>query len=166
MKPKAILVALFAALLAVGLCACGQQASSSGASSSKGQTSASSSASTNSSTNSAGQQSTSNANEPEIVQTHTYATMQEVFDAPGEAYKWDANEASFGFIFKDGSKYILVRCELPQGMYDQIEAAYNANDMDTITELVAPLPVHDECTVDSPTSRQIELLEINLTVVS
>ncbi len=94
-----------------------------------------------------------------------FATMQEVFDAPGEAYKWDANEVSFGFIFKDGSKYILVRCELPQGMYDQIEAAYNANDMDTISELVAPLPVHDECTVDSPTSRQIELLEINLTVV-
>ena len=110
MGNKVVFAALFATLLAIGLCACGQQGSSSGAAASNGQANASAPAS--SSSNAADQQSTSNAvdqqspsgaddrqspsgaDESKIVRTHAFSTMQEVFDAPGEADYWDANEAS------------------------------------------------------------------------
>lgn len=165
MRGKAILVAAFAALLAFGLCACGQQGSSSNSSSSQGQSSASSSASTSSSASSQGAQSSSNANTPSLERTHAFSTMQQVFDAPGESIVWDVNEYSFGFLFKDGTKHVLVRAELPEGMSAQIEAAYEADDMDTIVNLVGPLPLYDEYTIDSPTESQIEFLTDNLTFV-
>ena len=88
--------------------------------------------------------------------------MQEVFDAPGESIVWDVNKYSFGFLFKDGSKHVLVRAVLPEGMSAQIESAYSANDMDTVMSLVGPLPVYDEYTVDSPTDEQVDLLSANL----
>lgn len=90
--------------------------------------------------------------------------MQEVFDAPGEADYWDANEASYGFAFRDGSKFVLVRAVLPEGLYDQIEDAYKADDMDKVNALIAPLPVYDEYTVESPTAQQIDFLRANLII--
>lgn len=185
MRGKTLLVAMCAVVLSVGLCACAQQGSSSSSTSasSSSQSASSSSASTSGSSaspSSADQSSasatasqssafvtpraSSSASEPGIVPTHAYATMQDVFDAPGESVFWDVNEHSFGFLFKDGSRYVLVRAELPEGMSAQVESAYIENNMDAICDLVGPLPVYDEYTVDSPTNEQIDYLSENLVI--
>jgi len=146
MRGKIIIAMAIAVLLSLGLCACGQQGGSSSSSAQQQQQ----------------QQQQKSAVTSNKVATHTFATMQEVFDAPGESIVWDANETTFGFLFRDGEKYIRVRASLPTGMLAQIEAAYKANDMDTVTELVAPLPVAEEITVTSPTASEIQALQDSL----
>lgn len=145
MRGKIIIAMAIAALLSLGLCACGQQGSSSNSSAQQQQ-----------------QQQQKNAVTVNKVATHTFATMQEVFDAPGESIVWDADETTFGFLFRDGDTYIRVRASLPTGMLAQIDAAYEANDMDTVIGLVAPLPVSEEITVTSPTASEIQALQDSL----
>lgn len=156
MRGKTIIVTAFAALLALGLCACGQQG---GSSSSSAQSQSSQQQSQSSQQQ---QQQSQGIASSRMVATHEFATMQEVFDAPGESIVWGANESAFAFLFKDGEKYILVRASLPSGMLDEIDAAYYADDMDTVVELVAPLSVTEEITVTSPTAQEIQALRESL----
>lgn len=148
MRGKAIITMAIAAFLALGLCACGQQGSPSSSSAQQQQQQQ--------------QQQQHSIDSSRKVATHEFATMQDVFDAPGESIVWDANKTAFAFLFKDGDKYILVRAWMPTGMSEKLESAYRANDMDTVIELVAPLSVAEEITVTSPTDQEIEALKANL----
>ena len=115
MRGKFIAVAAFAALLALTLCACGQQGASSG--------SASSSASSQ-------------------AAPGKYATMADVFAAEGTDVSWACDETKLTYAFNDNGAYTRVVVEMPEGAYKELTDAHFSQAK--FEELTGELPIVEE----------------------
>lgn len=138
MKARALAIAAIAAMLACALCACAQQSGSSSevSSSSKSESPTAAASSTSAASASAAAKSAAASAQPPTVE---FKTMQDVFDAPGEAPEMAVNDGRFIMGFHDGDWYYRVVAELPDNVKSQLDSALPTGDK--LTELLAPLPV-------------------------
>lgn len=136
MKIRVLAIAALTAMLACALCACSQQSgSSSAASSSKPESSTAASPASAASASAPAESAAAPAQPPAVE----FETMQDVFDAPGEAPEMAVNDGRFIMGFRDGDWYYRVVAELPDEIKSQLDGTLPSGD--ELTALLAPLPV-------------------------
>ena len=136
MKARVLAITAIAAMLACALCACApQNGPSNAASSSKSESPAAASSSAAASASAPAESAATSAQPPTVE----LETMQDAFDAPGEAPEMTVDDGRFIMGFHDGGWYYRVVAELPDDVKSQLDGVLPTGDK--LTELLAPLPV-------------------------
>ena len=83
-----------------------------------------------------------------------YSKMSEVFSANGEDSSWSYDKETFTYSFKKDGEYIIVAAKLSDGMYDKLEAA--GYDSDKVEKLLADTEVASIERNPLPTQEQVD----------
>ena len=128
MRKRFLIAALFAAIMAIALCACGQQGGSSASASADGSASAASAASA------------AAAVDMEALPADTYKTLADAFAVSSSNNMSMYNQEYFAYAFKDNGRWVRVVADMPEDMYKQL-SGMSAPSFPKIQELVGPLAV-------------------------
>ena len=160
MKKKLLIAGLFVAVMALGLCACGQQGGSSAASDAAA-SAASAASDAASATDAAVQEASDKLLESAKA---AFGTIGDVFATETSDFTstYDEKQYTCAFNFEDG--WVRLVADLPDGMYDQLEEVFVTDDEKT-KELLSSLPVTD-CQViapSTPTQEEIDEMFVGKT---
>lgn len=132
MKEKILATGLLAAVLAVCLCACGQQGSSSGASSS--------------------------AAAPAQAAAAEYKTMADVYAVEKSGFMSTYDEKVFKCAFDADGKWIAVEAELPEGAFEKLQDVFAA-EPGKVEELLSPAAITKVEVYEAPVQDELKAYE-------
>lgn len=169
MKRKLLLAGLFAAIMALALCACGQQGGSGSASgaASDASNAASSAAASREAADASGEMDAATQEAADKLLESATTNLKTVGDllnleSPDFFSSYNENQYVCAFGYEDG--LLRAVADLPDGMYEKLEEVFLSDD-DKARELLEPLEVTDIQVIapSSPTQEEVDALFVGKT---
>ena len=161
MKKRLLVIGLFVAIMALGLCACGQQGGSSAASDAAASAASEASSAASDAADAAAQEAADKLLESATTNLKTLGDILNL-ESSDFSSTYDEKQYACAFTYEDGWLRALV--DLPDGTYEKLEEVF-LTDEEKTRELLSPLEIADIQVIaaNAPTQEEIDEMFVGKT---